>query len=372
MKKTTLLFALLFSVISMGQSADLVNRTWRCTSLVIDGENISVPSNNEVVNVTLNMIQDSDPGTTDFFTGVCNSLSSDGEVIYDDAQITFTLPELFQTLISCDIGENSPFEFSYFGFFTDSIGVPLAYEIIELDDDILTITAPNGDTAHYQEGLITLPEVDLFDGGESLWTLTSMTIDDTSIQAPTDNEISPIQINFFFDVDIFALETSACDSMLFASPSPIDENSFVLGGLGGGDSSQCTIADNQDFAAAYFNFFEENIDYEYSTLDTNTAVLLAITHPNGDIAFYERNILSVTENPLISTIIYPNPAKTQITIDAQNNIIDRLEIYNLTGQIISVVENPSVSIDVSTLAQGNYFLKVYSGNDFSFKKFIKL
>ena len=152
MKKIILLFALLFSVISLGQSSELTNYTWRCTSVIIDGVHIPAPSNNEVNKVRLIMLQDNDAGTEDFLTLVCNSLSSsDGEVVYDNTQVTFTLPELIQSLITCDLGENQDFEGAYFGFFYDSQGTPLSYEIVELTEIVMTITSPNGDTAHYQE-----------------------------------------------------------------------------------------------------------------------------------------------------------------------------------------------------------------------------
>ena len=236
MKQTTLFFALLFTCIGFGQSPEITNYNWRCVGLDIDGESIQAPFNNsEVDKVTLSMLQDDDPSTEDFVTIVCNALtSSDGEVIYDDTQITFTLPELIQTLITCDQGGNQDFEGAYFYLFYDSQGSPLSYEIIELTEYVMTITSPNGDTAHYQE-----------------------------------------------------------DSLGFSN------------------------------------------------------------------------------SPIHTITMYPNPASSQVIIEANTDTIDRIEFYSIKGQVLKVLDNPSTSIDVSTLPQGNYFLKIYIGDSFSFKQFMK-
>lgn len=371
MKQLILLITLLFSAMSIAQSSELVNRTWRCTNLVIGGENIIAPNNYEVENVVLTMLQDNDPSTIDFDTGVCNALFADGNpVIYYDDNNTFVLPELTQTLISCIEGENSFFEHNYFGFYYDNIDIPLSYEVIELTDNLLTITALNGDTAHYQEGLLDSGSLNLF-SEDTLWTLTDIRIDGVTIPAPTDDEINPILAKFFFEIDLFLFETTVCTSMLYTDIFEDGPNGFHFENIDTGDPYLCNISDNQDFAVTYFNFFEENIDYEYSTYETNTAVLLAITHPNGDILFYERKVLSVTESQLHLTTVYPNPTSTHITIASKLNTIDRLEVYAITGQLLRTVDNLSTSIDVSELSQGNYFLIIYSGDSFTIKQFIK-
>ncbi len=106
------------------------------------------------------MTQDNNPNTGDSATGVCNFLG--GIVTYNDPEMTFTISELGQTLILCGFPENEFFEINYFGLFYNSINTPLTYDINTSGDvNTLTITAPNGDTANYEELILSVQENEL-------------------------------------------------------------------------------------------------------------------------------------------------------------------------------------------------------------------
>ena len=150
MKKITLLITFIFSALSFSQNENLVAFTWKCTSIVIGGDVIQVPYNDEVSHVLLEMNEDNDPGTEDFISNVCNSLSSgDGIITYNNPEMTFIITQLTQTLITCGYAENGFFENNYFGFFYNNLNTPLSYEITIIGGITLTITASNGDTANY-------------------------------------------------------------------------------------------------------------------------------------------------------------------------------------------------------------------------------
>lgn len=69
--------------------------------------------------------------------------------------------------------------------------------------------------------------------------------------------------------------------------------------------------------------------------------------------------------------IYPNPAQNEVTISGISNM-NKIEILNATMQTVSVVEGNQNKVDVSALAGGMYFLKIYAaGNKKIFCKFIK-
>ncbi len=66
---------------------------------------------------------------------------------------------------------------------------------------------------------------------------------------------------------------------------------------------------------------------------------------------------SVNENESeLSLNIYPNPANSQITIDARENTV--VTIVNMVGQVVSssLMETASIRMDVSTLEAGIYFV----------------
>ncbi|MDR1848033.1 MAG: leucine-rich repeat protein [Bacteroidales bacterium] len=65
--------------------------------------------------------------------------------------------------------------------------------------------------------------------------------------------------------------------------------------------------------------------------------------------------------------IYPNPAKDKITIDCGENI-NSIEIVDLLGKV--VYQGKETTIDVSTFAKGNYFVRIYTNNGSITKKVI--
>lgn len=69
---------------------------------------------------------------------------------------------------------------------------------------------------------------------------------------------------------------------------------------------------------------------------------------------------------------YPNPVNDLLTVD--NNIaIDKIEIYNVTGQLIlqQEVKSRSVQINVAKITSGAYLLNIYAGDSRKNVKFIK-
>jgi len=57
--------------------------------------------------------------------------------------------------------------------------------------------------------------------------------------------------------------------------------------------------------------------------------------------------------------IYPNPATNCVTLEFNEVIISKIEIYAITGEQIGVYEinNDIITLDVSNFAKGLYFIK---------------
>ena len=71
--------------------------------------------------------------------------------------------------------------------------------------------------------------------------------------------------------------------------------------------------------------------------------------------------------------IYPNPVNSWFKIDSENNSITSLEIFNIQGVLVKqeTLQNGS-KVDVSSLGNGIYTLKVSTKSGFIIKKLMKL
>jgi hypothetical protein len=68
--------------------------------------------------------------------------------------------------------------------------------------------------------------------------------------------------------------------------------------------------------------------------------------------------------------IYPNPAKDEIFIKAEQPI-DKVETYSLTGSLLLSENNFNEKISVSALSKGVYLLKVYTDKGVIVSKIVK-
>ena len=68
--------------------------------------------------------------------------------------------------------------------------------------------------------------------------------------------------------------------------------------------------------------------------------------------------------------LYPNPVKNQFTIDIKNNAIEKVEVFNLQGQLVKTFV-PSESYNINALDSGLYFVTIKSQNVQNIIKIIK-
>ncbi|MFK7748274.1 MAG: T9SS type A sorting domain-containing protein [Kordia sp.] len=96
-----------------------------------------------------------------------------------------------------------------------------------------------------------------------------------------------------------------------------------------------------------------------------------VTVPNDCSSATFSRTLSTSENELINVSIYPNPTSNTLHIKGIPQI-ETVEIYSILGKKIEVSITNSTTVDVSTLTNGIYFLKVVdTQNRTVIKKFIK-
>ena len=72
-------------------------------------------------------------------------------------------------------------------------------------------------------------------------------------------------------------------------------------------------------------------------------------------------------------LIYPNPATNQLSIINYQLSIEEIEIYDVVGKkIFSQISNlkSQISIDISHLKNGIYFIKAKTEKEIIFKRFV--
>lgn len=110
----------------------------------------------------------------------------------------------------------------------------------------------------------------------------------------------------------------------------------------------------------------------YQQMITVDAYLAGLTTPQSTqvIDYYYIQVTDCTLGTGILSnskfLIYPNPAKSTITLNGLNGIdVSKISIFNMTGKIFSTYENidsPALDLDVNDLESGIYFVKIdYNG-----------
>tara|TARA_R100001369_G_scaffold83741_1_gene116220 strand:- start:54 stop:1526 length:1473 start_codon:yes stop_codon:yes gene_type:complete len=91
---------------------------------------------------------------------------------------------------------------------------------------------------------------------------------------------------------------------------------------------------------------------------------------SGHVRLYNlTDILSVEKASLFKFNLYPNPTKTQFTIQLDPSIqLKQVTIYNTLGQL--VLESKDVIVNTSTLAAGSYVVEATTSNGKTSKKLI--
>ncbi len=87
---------------------------------------------------------------------------------------------------------------------------------------------------------------------------------------------------------------------------------------------------------------------------------------------FTTQIMGISKNTIAGFEMYPNPTTGVLTLKGEN-IVDAIEVYNLTGQrVMNVVINAvSSEINVAHLQQGVYVMKVSSSGQTGIYKIVK-
>ncbi len=82
--------------------------------------------------------------------------------------------------------------------------------------------------------------------------------------------------------------------------------------------------------------------------------------------------LAINENSMLpKLILYPNPVTNYLTIASHNSTIEKVVIYNITGEIIKSIEGNITTIDLSNLSSGSYLIFLQTDQGSVTKKILK-
>jgi hypothetical protein len=154
-----------------------------------------------------------------------------------------------------------------------------------------------------------------------------------------------------------------------------------------GEVDAAVIITGTDFSTIISNN-RVTFDGTEATVTAATSTSLTVTVPaganTGKISIHSGcNIVTTTDNFTITILntntflknkvnIYPNPTKGTITIaSVENTTIDKIEIVDFLGKIVSVKTENTSQIDISEFSNGVYILKIHSGESTFEKKIIK-
>ena len=139
-------------------------------------------------------------------------------------------------------------------------------------------------------------------------------------------------------------------------------------------SDPCGFQSHTDFETDYFSLFAEGNSFHYGIIyDINGVESLWLFLPNGDNLYYDSfpPILSSGQVQHFKIDIYPNPVSDILNITSDKYPVDKLVVYDLTGQQLISNYSPAGKIDVSGLSDGMYFLEILSEGRSQVHTFLK-
>ncbi len=212
---------------------------------------------------------------------------------------------------------------------------------------------------------------------ENTWYLQNVIVDGQDNFPPSNDEVPFVTITFMQNNSV--VSTYVCDSIEGTvvynnSQFLVDGWSMTLGGCWGPFEQENTL-----FQGIYLDtFFVGNVDdpFSYNIFDDSNSKTLVITSASGDEAIYSNQLLSRDNFEISIFTIHPNPAKSNLFITGQNTAGNlKVKIFNIEGKLLSVQNlefEKQVSVDVSSLSSGIYFLDIEDRNgNKAVKKFIK-
>ena len=116
-------------------------------------------------------------------------------------------------------------------------------------------------------------------------------------------------------------------------------------------------------------------DNTTSGINDSNIANMALTGTSSNFVVFDATVLSLNKNEKLNNYtVYPNPAKTDITIKTSNSLVSTISLYSITGQLILSKPNTlssEMNLNISALKTGLYVLKIENETGTVYKKIIK-
>lgn len=142
--------------------------------------------------------------------------------------------------------------------------------------------------------------------------------------------------------------------------------------IGGFEGVEASLPETANYGETHSYNFSTIVDEEWDMNNIEVIGMLIDYETgfinNGTVDYLLTGIIDMETKTNI--IIYPNPAKDQLTISNANQ--SNISIYNINGQRLLEEQNVSdlCTLDISDLETGIYFIKVYSSNQIITRKLV--
>jgi hypothetical protein len=110
---------------------------------------------------------------------------------------------------------------------------------------------------------------------------------------------------------------------------------------------------------------------QVDVIDNGTVIFTnEFNNLTGDV-FFDFATLSIETVIFSEFSLYPNPAIDNVYIKGNLSELDKVEIYNINGQLVNTINNGFDEIDISGLESAVYFVKLYSDKASKTMKLVK-
>lgn len=352
MKKLSIHFILIFwANFLFAQNVPIKEHCWKLEELNIDNVIYTVPTNDEIDYIFLNISDSTTENGGYFGTTICNYLF--GDVLIDENEFSFINHS--NSNLACELEDNNLFDDLYiYEFYVNHINSPFEYSFYQENNWLfLTITNVNLDTAKYS---VYLNE----NLTNNVWILEKLIYDQQEIYPPEELEN---EIEFLFPDNNYSSVISTVCSDFY---STLNISEFTLINSGGGVTD--LICEFESFDNIYIESFLaswlDNPVFQYEITADDENLYLTLTDYIGNQAFYYTENLSVIENESSNINIYPNPVNEILTIKGLEQNKVSIQIFDVSGKLVyhnklNVNQN-KIEIPVSHLEKGIYFIKIFN------------
>lgn len=166
-------------------------------------------------------------------------------------------------------------------------------------------------------------------------------------------------------------ETLGSPASLPAPSAATNTNVYSFTVNGNPTSGELRILENNSALATTVTALKSFMQADM--IDNGMAQFVNVVDPNAaavsGMSSFNFATLSTPETSLDQLSVYPNPATDIVNISGVTNELNKVEVYNLNGQMVLSKDSDLTSVKIGHLQSGVYFMKLYADNA---KKTIKL